>query len=226
MTAQVEHLSSHTQGEEPNLVDLWRRFDCGVDTGANGLVALAMRVLSIVPNTAAAERSFSKMGIVHNKLRNRLNAQRVRATVVLREDVEHQYPRPIKRKPRHFGSQNNRDINSDEEEDVPDIIDTQQSAIGPPEPTTTQIEGELGNPENLLMSEGLPSVLDVLGEEECDPVMVVSRESTVPVQQGLFLEYLFDYSQQLPVTFGSWQSGESRLQTEMLCHEIIDPVEN
>ncbi|KAI0362751.1 hypothetical protein OH77DRAFT_1379925, partial [Trametes cingulata] len=67
-----------------NLIDVWRLFSTDRTNGADGLVTFAMRVLSIVPNTAASERKFSQMGVVQNKQRSRLKTERVRKTVLLK----------------------------------------------------------------------------------------------------------------------------------------------
>lgn len=42
-----------------------------------------MRVLAIVPNSAVIEQLFSKFGIVHNKLCNRLGQEKVRKSILL-----------------------------------------------------------------------------------------------------------------------------------------------
>ncbi|EPQ49944.1 hypothetical protein GLOTRDRAFT_23281, partial [Gloeophyllum trabeum ATCC 11539] len=67
-----------------NLVALWRQFDTDVKNGRNGLVKLAMRILSIVPNSAATERSFSDFGAVQTKQRNRLGIEKARQSVLVK----------------------------------------------------------------------------------------------------------------------------------------------
>ena len=54
-----------------------------------------MRILSVVPNSAATERIFSKMGTVRSKLRSRLHPGKVRKTVLVAEHNGQQWPRPI-----------------------------------------------------------------------------------------------------------------------------------
>ncbi|THU99524.1 hypothetical protein K435DRAFT_608724, partial [Dendrothele bispora CBS 962.96] len=51
--------------------------------GANGLVVLAMRIMSMVPNSASTERTFSKFGAVHTKARNRMGFEKTRKIVVI-----------------------------------------------------------------------------------------------------------------------------------------------
>jgi len=63
-------------------IDWWR--ERGALTGANLLVSLAIGIFTIPSSSAATERSFKAMSLVHTKLRNRLHSHRVRNIVVLR----------------------------------------------------------------------------------------------------------------------------------------------
>lgn len=74
------------------------------------MIALAMRILSIVPNSAATERAFSLMGIIHTDLRNRLDAERVRQTVLVRHDIDRTHGRPARKKRKLVGSFANESI--------------------------------------------------------------------------------------------------------------------
>ncbi|KAL6309073.1 ribonuclease H-like domain-containing protein, partial [Sparassis latifolia] len=66
--------------------------------GKTGLALLAMRILSMVPNSAPTEETFSQFGITHTKLRNRLDPQKVRKSVILRTDTNARYGAPRKHK--------------------------------------------------------------------------------------------------------------------------------
>ncbi|KAJ7238184.1 ribonuclease H-like domain-containing protein [Mycena rebaudengoi] len=61
-----------------NTAKIWEQLDTGETNGRNGLVKLAIWVLSIVANSAGSERGFSKFGIYLTKLRNQLSIQKVR----------------------------------------------------------------------------------------------------------------------------------------------------
>lgn len=61
-----------------------------------------MRVLSIVPNSAATERVFSHFGVVQTKVRNRLHPDKVRKTVLVRMDTATRFGVAPRRK-RKFG---------------------------------------------------------------------------------------------------------------------------
>ena len=66
---------------------IWSTLDTGEQRGRNSFTQLAIRILSIVPNSAGAERTFSQMALVHTKTRNRLNAEKVHKTVSLKMDL-------------------------------------------------------------------------------------------------------------------------------------------
>ncbi|PCH37394.1 hypothetical protein WOLCODRAFT_84289, partial [Wolfiporia cocos MD-104 SS10] len=84
MALEKHHQLTQNAETDVNLVTIWRQLDMGGLNGRNGLVALAMHILSIVLNSAATERIFSAMGIVHSDIRNRLDAERVCHTVLLK----------------------------------------------------------------------------------------------------------------------------------------------
>lgn len=52
---------------------------------------LALRLLSIVPNSASAERVFSQMGLVHTRIRNRLHFEKVHKSVMVRMNLRRNY---------------------------------------------------------------------------------------------------------------------------------------
>ena len=58
------------------------------------MIALAMRILSVVPNSAATERTFSLMGIIHTDHRNWLDPERVRKAVLVRSDIDRKHGHP------------------------------------------------------------------------------------------------------------------------------------
>ena len=81
-------LSFTVQGARVSLVEAWQEIDSGVHEGRNLLVKIAIRILSIIANSAGCERLFSQMGIVHTKLRNRLRLEQVRKIVVLKTAIQ------------------------------------------------------------------------------------------------------------------------------------------
>ncbi|KAJ7041926.1 ribonuclease H-like domain-containing protein [Mycena alexandri] len=74
-------------GKPIDLVAIWRRMDnTKALHGQAGFVALAVRILSILPNSAGPERVFSEFGMIHTKRRNRLNPKKVHNTSLVRAD--------------------------------------------------------------------------------------------------------------------------------------------
>ncbi|KAI0309443.1 ribonuclease H-like domain-containing protein, partial [Amylostereum chailletii] len=89
-----------------DLVEIWRRLlpvpDACSPTdppppppdGADGLAYLGAYLMSITPNTASTEREFSKFGIIHTPLRNRLSHDTVRKMTMVNHDTAQKYPMP------------------------------------------------------------------------------------------------------------------------------------
>ncbi|KAJ6475171.1 ribonuclease H-like domain-containing protein [Mycena vulgaris] len=76
-----------------------RNISCG------GFVKLAIRILSIVPNSAGPERIFSTYGLTHTKHRNRLNRPKVYKSTLVRmvRKESHRAAGVLpQRRPRHF----------------------------------------------------------------------------------------------------------------------------
>jgi hypothetical protein len=65
------------------MIDVWT----GVDTGENQFIQLAIRLLSIVANSAGCERFFSQLGGIHTKDHNRLGHKTARNTAVVASDL-------------------------------------------------------------------------------------------------------------------------------------------
>ncbi|KAF9237372.1 hypothetical protein BU15DRAFT_63247 [Melanogaster broomeanus] len=103
---QLQEFNAATDREKTpvNLISLWckrepiiyksERSSSEVENGVAGLVKLATRILSIVPNTAPTERLFSQFGIVHTKLCNRLDPEKVRKQVLIKTNMMNKYPLP------------------------------------------------------------------------------------------------------------------------------------
>lgn len=70
-------------------MDIWRQLDTNCfESGRNWLVRLAIRILSVIANSAGCERLFSAMGLLHTKTRNRLNLDRVQKSVYLKSVLQ------------------------------------------------------------------------------------------------------------------------------------------
>ncbi|KAL0957634.1 hypothetical protein HGRIS_001416 [Hohenbuehelia grisea] len=94
----LKDIRDTSQGKRNEITAIWR-----LHGKKDPLAKLAQVVHSVVANSAGAERYFSRMGIVHTKLRNRLNEQRAHKTAAIAQHLRQQ--RPLRdRKKRKFGS--------------------------------------------------------------------------------------------------------------------------
>ncbi|KAJ7135463.1 ribonuclease H-like domain-containing protein [Mycena crocata] len=81
------YAQSYKEAKQPiDLVCIWKQFAGTTQTGRSGFIHLAIRILSILPNSAGPERVFSVFGITHTKHRNRLEPQKVHDATTVRMD--------------------------------------------------------------------------------------------------------------------------------------------
>lgn len=72
-----------------DLVDVWTQLDTNnFESGRIWVVKLAIRILSVIANSAGCERLFSAMGFIHTKIRNRLGLEKVRKIVYLKNALQ------------------------------------------------------------------------------------------------------------------------------------------
>lgn len=220
-----------------NLVSLWREHDTGLDNGPNGIVKLAMRILSIVANSAGTERLFSKFGIVHTKHRNRMHHEQTRKIVLVKSDVEERHGRPAQtRNKRKF-----QDDESTSPHDDPDPFSSLTSnsvtthsdstTTGEPDQSTEEGIDEEPIPEFVDLIQGLVQEVDEVeahgddADEEPDPVPV---DEPLTRAESLMLKHLFHYpthSNQSPASLAFfreyWTHAETSLQVEVEFHDIL-----
>ncbi|THU89842.1 hypothetical protein K435DRAFT_802424 [Dendrothele bispora CBS 962.96] len=85
------------RGGYVHLVKLWRDFEIEDSTGSecsngvNGMVRLAMCILSIVPNSASTERVLSRFGSIHTKSQNCLHVEKVRSMTIVAQQIKRTY---------------------------------------------------------------------------------------------------------------------------------------
>ncbi|KAJ7743007.1 ribonuclease H-like domain-containing protein, partial [Mycena maculata] len=92
-SADATWIEGHRQAYEAtkrpiDLIPLWKQLDGGSSslTGRSGFVKLAIRILSMLPNSAGPERIFSFFGLTHTRHRNRLGPSKVHDTTIVRND--------------------------------------------------------------------------------------------------------------------------------------------
>ncbi|EDR12066.1 uncharacterized protein LACBIDRAFT_324468 [Laccaria bicolor S238N-H82] len=71
------------EGAPLDLQNIWAQIDKGVNCGQNGLVKLAVHIFSVIANSAGCEHVFSKFGITHTKLHDKLDPERVHKLAVI-----------------------------------------------------------------------------------------------------------------------------------------------
>ncbi|GJE84312.1 hypothetical protein PsYK624_003880 [Phanerochaete sordida] len=100
-------------GDDIDVVSIWELMDKSNDAtqvsrGRNGVVRLAVRILSAIVNAGGCERTFSAFGVIHTKLRNHLAPDKVHKTAVVGQDLHEQHIEegliPAHRPKRKFGS--------------------------------------------------------------------------------------------------------------------------
>lgn len=99
-----------------DLVWLWKRLDKKSTTGRNTLVRLAIHLLSVIANSAGCKRAFSTFGITHTKIRNKLSAEKVHKTAVVKMDIRRAHAQAGLLRPRQkqkFGEESPSSSSSD-----------------------------------------------------------------------------------------------------------------
>ncbi|KAH9903298.1 hypothetical protein C8Q73DRAFT_674088, partial [Cubamyces lactineus] len=196
-----------------NLLEVWRSADTHDSSGANGLVKFALRLFSIVPNSAGVECLFSLMGIIQMKLRNRIGVEKYSRKVVLQR--------------RHFGDKV--DVLTNPEGAVPPL----SNPIPSPEPTGPTTDFAIVESFSAVATELLEIAAeeDTEDEEDVDDLISVSEgvrvgqgESGViphlasplePVPRGAAayqLKYLFNYPPHTTDTTGTSHEGSGEEQ--------------
>ncbi|KAJ7651817.1 hypothetical protein B0H17DRAFT_833198, partial [Mycena rosella] len=79
------------ENKRVSITKVWEQLDTGESNGRNGLVKLALWVLSIVANSAGSERGFSKFGLFLTKLRSQLSIQKVKKMTNVDMDLKRQH---------------------------------------------------------------------------------------------------------------------------------------
>ena len=214
-----------------NLVALWRRHDAGgLTNGPNGLVVLAMRVLSVVPNSAATERIFSKMGIIHSKLRSRMSPEKVRAAVLVSEDIARRFPRPTRRLKRSFGDFENADAQPDSESSG--CSDPPMGSSDSEDDTTTVLNATFATVATGLADDVQDADTadsdNVLGPPNHESTSVSTPTSSTATNslgvRSLELQYLFNSSTAGDYYSKLWTCGQINLGAEIELHEVEPEV--
>lgn len=198
LTVRISHQCD--QDEEVDVVQVWRALeDRNTDdafNGRQGFIKLAIRILSIVANSASCERSFTKFGNVHTKLRNRLSSTHDITTVSMDIDRDHANAKR-KRPKRKFGD-----------------IDSSQPSLPPSTPELLPQESDEFAAQDLLDPEHDATDFGLIADRLCADAEAQSADT-----EAAYSTYKFS---QIPLSdvfiYPSWNSGISAQPGSILEH--------
>jgi hypothetical protein len=184
-------MNHHAQGEHVDPRSIWREYARPHgDPAGEALADFALRLFAIVPNSAAVERLFSKFGLIHTKLRNRLGADKVRKTTIVAGDIASKYGQArSRRRKRKFGSAD------------PDVVDSgPASTVQASEATIRDVDDDDDEPVDATFGAMAEDLVDEVNEADLadaldlDPsALPTPIEDPVPLTQtqGLLISNLF-----------------------------------
>ncbi|KAG8741094.1 hypothetical protein FRC10_003306, partial [Ceratobasidium sp. 414] len=241
-SASAWHLDQYLQmyqreGKPVNLLALWSTlpYPGNTNTGRDQLACLAKLILSVVANSAGAERLFSRMGHIHSKRRNRLHHKKVHniATVALDLEAQHKAARLTPPAMRSTAEPNDIEpdlpVNSDA--DIPDS-DSEVDLTDEDERVAVDFRA-LAAKLTKQLDEDADELEDVEGEELPEPSALAAHRSNGRPRVHLFfgtdhpipLRELFDFSgsiEGVPDGLGVfWKSGIQNLAKEREVYETV-----
>ncbi|KAJ7758153.1 ribonuclease H-like domain-containing protein [Mycena maculata] len=198
------------ENKRVNVAKVWEQLDTGEANGRNGLVKLAIWILSIIANSAGSERGYSKFGLFLTKLRSQLSIQKVRKMTTVDMDLKRQHEElglttdRIKRKFVHFAEQYV-DVGNGAQAMDYDEADSFVSL-------TTQLRDDLTN------SRDVPPDEEEEDDEEAMPA--VHSQSNYTLKE--LFQYPTDNTESLENGLGfHWQGGVKDLQDEMELYDLL-----
>ncbi|CDO68373.1 hypothetical protein BN946_scf184815.g20 [Trametes cinnabarina] len=200
-----------------DIVRIWRSFETVNPRGGEAFASFAARLLSIVPNTGATERDFSKMGTIHTKTRNRLKAERVRKTVLIRNYLARSHPLP----PRRPGNSSTTDSETSDDESGSVTDNRETYAFGEASSRASSQAAAHSRANNIppfsaFLSEAIETLLP--GEPT---IPLIASAAPVDMHNGLLLQNLFDYSSDAftRIAMQVWSHGAHSLDRDVALHE-------
>jgi len=196
-----------------------------MDKDGNKLIKLAIRILSIIANTAACERNFSNFGLTHTKIRNKLSVERVHNANVVKNHLHREHAKAGLthiRKKRKLGFENH-----------PSGDDTAESV--PPHADEDVSFREVG--EGLIRDADAAS--EDLGENATVPVTTIPPNSSHSrttssrrTHTKIPLRNLFHYPGEDEQGWGSgvgldfyWKGGLKNMEREVRAYELVYDAE-
>ncbi|KAJ7697906.1 ribonuclease H-like domain-containing protein, partial [Mycena rosella] len=199
------------ENKRVSVVKVWEQLDTGEPNGRNGLVKLAVWVLSIVANSAGSERGFSKFGLFLTKLRSQLSIQKVRKMTTVDMDLKRQHEElglttdRIKRKFVLFAEQYVAEGNGGAQVMDYDKADSFASLA-------TQLCDDLTNTRNAPINEE--------AEDDDEEIPAVYSRSNYTLKE--LFQYPTNGTESLENGLGFyWQGGVKDLEEEMELYDIL-----
>jgi len=207
-----------------DLVLIWTRIDTGYFTGHNGLVKLAVRILTVIANSAGCERAFSDFGVIHTKPCNKLSAEKVHKTSTLKMDlrrshIEAGFIRP--RRKRMFGEIDDAD-SEPAEAAVPNAENSNFDDLTRRLVRASEAADEDDDSDDLHI---IPTI-----RVPPRPQPANSEPSTTVTQRPpshlIPLKSLFDYTMDSDANAGAgldfyWKGGLKNLNRELAAYELL-----
>ena len=176
-----------------------------------------MRILTIITNSGGCERSFSYFGITHTNIRNKLDAQKVHKTGVVKTDLRRSHTEAgltTTRRKRKFGT----DDNPSQDVDV-DSIPLDNSSLSE--------DVERIDVDELM--EALIRDSDNDGQHEDDPMPTLTLPTSLPqprtaTQRWIPLALLFSFtntSSSACLDF-YWKGGLKNMEREVAAYDLLN----
>ncbi|KII89273.1 hypothetical protein PLICRDRAFT_175485 [Plicaturopsis crispa FD-325 SS-3] len=155
-----------------DLVLIWERLEDDADVdpatprnGPQGLIKLAIRLLSVIGNSAGCERAFSDFGVIHTKRQNRMAAEKTHKIAVVKMELRRAHvaaglTRP--RRKRAFGER--------EDQPTPSTTPDEATSSNTEVDDTSDFEGD-SDPANFqtLADDLIRDSINARDEQELDP---------------------------------------------------------
>ncbi|KZV99187.1 hypothetical protein EXIGLDRAFT_831738 [Exidia glandulosa HHB12029] len=232
----VEELrdSAAKEGKGFPILEFWSGAEGKIENGTTQLARLAALVLSIVANSAETERLWSRMGIIHTKLRNRLGAQKVHDTAMIKMDIQREHIARGRLRPRakrKIGSDNEPAAVAQPSEPVqrasPSLVDAEEAETESALDLATRLQRELDDDDE-------DEDMDIPAEDTSSssttdaPTTPAARRVIVyfGTQRPLKLAELFDYTKTTttPTAVGLdvfWKAASANLQQELTFYDLL-----
>ncbi|KAJ7231957.1 ribonuclease H-like domain-containing protein [Mycena rebaudengoi] len=219
------HRQAYEASKKPvDLLPLWKRMDGGSLslTGRSGFVKLAIRIISMLPNSAGPERIFSFYGLTHTKHRNRLGPEKVHDATLVRNDRQRAHieaGKVTQRRPRRFSL-------ADDRAEM-EAMERAAASDSGTDSTSTSVDVDFNSLAEILVDLATQEEDEDDEEPTPEPSAVSNRPSAstsvtnanmrIPAYKKIKLEHLFNYPPAgTPATELDffWKGGERSLDDE------------